>query len=179
MPEGWISIRNWRRFQHYDPAKRVPPWIKAYTELMDDAAYLELTEHCALVLHRLWLTYASARCQLPLTTSTLSRQLGLRVMRRDLERLCDAGFIAIVASKMLAEGYHDASASRAREETETEEEKDIVPGKQATSDVDQASLPADSEGEEDPEPEPSRNGTGPMAEDLREELEAVRERARR
>jgi hypothetical protein len=105
----YISIRGWRRFQHYDPAKRAPRWIKNYTELLHDPAYLELTEHQALVLHRLWLTYASTRCHLPLTTSLLSRQLGLRVMTRDIDALNHAGFIDIVASKTLADGYQSAT----------------------------------------------------------------------
>jgi hypothetical protein len=120
----WISVRNWRKFQHYDPAKRVPPWIKNNTDLMSNDGYLTLTVSRALMLHRLWLEYASSRCELSDDTLLLSRRLAMKVTRRDLEALNHAGFIAIVASKALAEGYHDASASRARVETETEEEKE-------------------------------------------------------
>jgi hypothetical protein len=133
----WISVCGWRRFQHYDPAKRQPPWIKIYTELMSDDAWLGLSGHDRAVLICLWLEYASSRCRLPLDarssrsrgalgTLSLSRRLGLRVTTATLERLIDAGFIEIVASKTLAEGYHDASASRARVETETEEETEVV-----------------------------------------------------
>lgn len=119
----WISVRHWRRFQHYDPAKRVPPWIKNNTDLMANDAYLSLTEHRALMLHRLWLEYASSRCELSDDTLRLSRRLGMKVTRADLIALNHAGFIRIVASKTLAEGYHDASA-RAHD-VETEEEKDL------------------------------------------------------
>lgn len=123
----WISIVGWRRFQHYDPAKRQPPWIKTYVELMSDHDYLELSEHRALILHRLWLEYASTRCRLPLDTRSLSRRLFLRVTRADIDSLCDAGFISIVASKALAEGYHGASPRAHASETETEVEPPPTP----------------------------------------------------
>lgn len=119
---AWISVRKWRTFQHYDPAKRVPPWIKNATDLMANDAYLSLTTHRALMLHRLWLEYASSRCELSDDTLRLSRRLGMKVTRADLESLNHAGFIDIVASKALAEGYHGASASRARVEAEEEKE---------------------------------------------------------
>jgi hypothetical protein len=122
---GWISVNGWRTFQHYDPEKRVPPWIKNHTDLMANDEYLALTEHRALMLHRLWLEYASSRCELSDDTLRLSRRLGMKVTSRDIEALNHAGFITVVASKALAEGYHPASArARSREvEVEKEEEK--------------------------------------------------------
>lgn len=130
---GWISVIGWRQFQHYDPAKRVPPWIKNHTELMANDDYLGLSEHRALMLHRLWLEYATSRCRLSDDTAMMSRRLAVKVTRGDLQALCDAGFIAIVASKALAEGYHVASSplasrapARSREE-EAEEEEVITP----------------------------------------------------
>lgn len=119
---AWISVRNWRKFQHYDPEKRVPPWIKNNTDLMANDSYLGLTEHRALMLHRLWLEYASARCELSDDTLRLSRRLGMKVTRLDLESLSHAGWIDIVASKALANGYHDASARAHVVEEETEVE---------------------------------------------------------
>lgn len=98
--EGWIVVPYWDEFQHRDMARSdVPPWIKNYTKLLHDDAYLGLTGHQRAVLHGLWLTYASARRQLTLSTRSLTRQLQLRVMTRDLEALNDAGFIQISASK--------------------------------------------------------------------------------
>ena len=121
---AWISVRNWRRFQHYDPAKRQPPWIKLYTELLADPAWLDLSGNDRAVLCCLWLEYASSRCRLRADTRSLTRQLNLRVTSATLERLNHAGFIAIVASKTLAEGYHDASPRAHDVEVETEEEKE-------------------------------------------------------
>lgn len=119
---GWISVRGWRTFQHYDPEKRVPPWIKNNTDLMSNDAYLSLTVNRALMLHRLWLEYARSRCELSENTLLLSRRLAMKVTRRDLQALNDAGFIDIVASKALAEGYQSASARAHATETETEVE---------------------------------------------------------
>ena len=116
----WISVRNWRRFQHYDVAKRQPIWIKTYTELLDDDAYRDLTMHQRAVLHGLWLAYASSRCQLAVNTASLSARLNLRVTSRQLEALNHAGWVDIVASKTLADGYQDASP-----EVEVEEEKNL------------------------------------------------------
>jgi hypothetical protein len=123
---GWISVRNWRKFQHYDPTKRQPPWIKNYTELTKSDEYLGLGAGERAVLHGIWLEYASSQCALRFDPVLLARRLNLRVRQQHLDSLIHAGFISNVASKTLAEGYHDASALLAprahAEETETEEE---------------------------------------------------------
>lgn len=106
---AWISVRNWRKFQHYDPSKRAPIWVKNYTDLMDNDDYLELTAHQRAVLHGIWLAYAASRCQLRVNTASLSARLALRVTMRQLDALSHAGWIDIVASKTLADGYQDAS----------------------------------------------------------------------
>lgn len=38
----WLSVRNWDRYQHY--AKRRPPWIKLYNDLLDDYEFRSLSE---------------------------------------------------------------------------------------------------------------------------------------
>lgn len=97
---GYIIIPRWDEFQHRDMARSsVPPWIKFYTRLLHDENYLALTGHQRAVLHGLWLEYASTRRQLPLSTTSLTARLRLRIMRRDLEALNDAGWIVISASK--------------------------------------------------------------------------------
>jgi hypothetical protein len=119
---SWISVRNWRKFQHYDPAKRQPPWIKVYNELLDEDAYASLTLRQRGLLHGIWMAYARSRCGL--RVARVGLMVGDDTVRiRDIEALNHAGFIDIVASKTLAEGYHDASArAHAREvEVETEE----------------------------------------------------------
>lgn len=97
----WIVIPGWDEFQHRDVmrTKNVPPWIKAYTRLLSDDEYLDLSHHLRGVLLGLWLEYARSTRQLRDSTVALTRRLGQRVTRRDLESLNDAGFIAFSASK--------------------------------------------------------------------------------
>jgi hypothetical protein len=124
--EGWISVNGWRDFQHYDPAKRQPPWIKLYTRLHHDDDFLQLPASQRAILLSIWLETAQSQARLRADTSQLARRFNLRVRQGDLEALVDAGFIRIVASKTLAEGYHDASDRAHVVETETEEEPSQV-----------------------------------------------------
>ena len=121
MTERWIVVPNWREFQHYK--NRDPSWVKAYTRLLDDPEYLELSFHVRGVLLGLWLAYARSDGQLRGNTLALTRQLGgdtgTRVTTRDLERLNHAGFIRFSASKPLALRYQVASP-----EVEVEREKE-------------------------------------------------------
>lgn len=113
--DRYIEIPNWDGFQHYKD--RTPKWIKNYTELLADDAYLGLTGHERGVLHGLWLEYASARCRLAVDTASISRRLGLRVTTATLEALNHAGFIEY----SLAPGYHNASP-----DLEVDKEKKVV-----------------------------------------------------
>ncbi len=106
---SWISVRNWRKFQHYDPSKRRPVWIKTHLDLLSSDDYRDLSAGARAVLHGIWLEYASTQCQLKFDAKSLSTRLNLRVTKQQLETLVDAGFIDIVASKLLADGYQDAS----------------------------------------------------------------------
>jgi hypothetical protein len=98
---GWIVIPRWDEFQHRDMARStVPPWIKTYTKLMADDAYLNLTFRQRGILHGIWLEYARARRVLGASPARLGLRLGDEsVRRRDLEALNHAGFISISASK--------------------------------------------------------------------------------
>jgi hypothetical protein len=110
VAELWLVVPNWNGstgFQHY--RDRVPRWIKNYTELMSDDAYIGLTGHRRGILHGLWLEYASSRCRLAVDTASLSRRLALRVTMKDLEALNHAGFLEFSASAPLAQPEHDAS----------------------------------------------------------------------
>ena len=98
---GWIVIPNWDRFQHYKD--RRPVWIKLYPELLDDPAYLALPPATRCLLVELWMLYATSRGQVAHLTATLQRRLGHRVFTEQIEALRDAGFIATVASKPLAQ----------------------------------------------------------------------------
>jgi hypothetical protein len=111
--ETWIIVRNWERFQHYKD--RDPYFIKLYTELQHDHNWLALTGHQRAVLVGIWLEYASARCQLPLNTASLTRRLALRVSSATLEALNHAGFIE----------FSSRAALEIARSQEVEEEKQV------------------------------------------------------
>lgn len=179
----YISVRNWRKFQHYDPEKRTPPWIKNMTELMSSDTYLSLSAAERGVLHGLWLEYARSRCELRLDvvsdpracgddtasvprgyrldTARLTRRLGVRVSNKTLAALNHAGFITIVASKALAEGYRDASPRARAEEVEAEVEKEVEEEKEKAFDLTELRPP-------DPEAEQPSNGTHPVGDLMRQ-----------
>lgn len=150
---------GWRRFQHYDPSKRQPPWIKTYTDLLDNEEYLALSLRLRGILAGIWLAYASSRSQLGSNPARIGLRIGDSSVRaRDIQALCDAGFLRIVASKALAEGYHDASprAHASDVETETEEEQ---PPPSVSPDQHDGRTDGHQIDDPDPEPVPSPNGS--------------------
>lgn len=118
-PEQWIVVRNWEKFQHY--RDRHPTWIKVYTELLDDPAYLGLTWVQRGLLHGLWLWYAMSRGCVPLDLKMINRKLNCNVKMRTVEALNHAGFIEFSASKPLPIGYLAlAREEKRREMTESD-----------------------------------------------------------
>ncbi len=107
MSDGEIHIVGWEKFQH--GATRDNPWIKDYTSQLHKDEYLDLSFHLRGVLQGLRLAYATSHRQLRDNTATLQRHLGHRVLRRDIERLCDAGFIEVRASTTLAQSREEES----------------------------------------------------------------------
>lgn len=105
--ELYIEIPRWDEFQHYK--SRDPIWIKAYTRLLSDDKYLSLSAAQRALLHGLWILYAKSNRKVLANTSKLSRKLELRVTKRSLESLRDAGFIEILASSLLAQRREEES----------------------------------------------------------------------
>jgi hypothetical protein len=116
--ERWIIVRNWERFQHYKD--RDPYFIKLYTELQHDHNWLALTGHQRAVLVGIWLEYASARCQLPLNTASLTRRLALRVSSATLKALNHAGFIEFSSRAALEIARSQEVEAEIERETERE-----------------------------------------------------------
>lgn len=108
--QQWIVVRNWADFQHYKDAW--PTWIKFYAGLLHDPNWTDLPESTRLLLAQLFLVYASARAQVPLSTRWLSRQLNMRVTSAQLERLNHAGWIEF-SSRPCLEHVKSASSPRA------------------------------------------------------------------
>lgn len=102
----FFSIKNFERYQHYKD--RNPPWIKLYYDLLDDEDFISLSIPSRHHYMTLLLVASRKHNKIPLDLDYLKK-----VMRLDakpiLTELFQRGFC--VASKMLAECYHDASAS--------------------------------------------------------------------
>src|SRR5574340_1175559 len=114
-----LRIKNFERFQHY--RDRNPPWIKLYTQLLDDRDFLALSDAARGQLVLLWLLAARMGNPLPDDARLLAGKIGSSG-RLQLEELVAAGWLiredasttlapgaADDASKMLAKCYQDAS----------------------------------------------------------------------
>jgi hypothetical protein len=96
--EQWIVVPEWDKFQHY--SDRDPLWIKVYTRLLHDDAWLSLTDAEKGFLCTVWLEFASTGGQIRVGRVPSSVR-PVRI-KRTLERLSNAGFIELSASKPLA-----------------------------------------------------------------------------
>lgn len=128
----YIHIRNWDAFQHPDITRNrraAVPWIKDATAQLSDEDFVELTFADRGVLQSLRLQYAANRGRgINDSTASLQRLFGHRVMRTQLERLNEAGFIVFSASKSLADPLASCGENGSLEvEVEVEEEKPTPP----------------------------------------------------
>jgi len=143
--EQWIIVRNWDKFQHYKD--RSPAWVKLHLELAHNESWRRLTLAERGLLCSIWIEYAASRGVIPRTK--LASILQGYARDRQVESLCEAGFIELVAIKPLAlarsrdvkrreeKKYGDAASSRSQEprrqnagayqQHHTEEPADTVP----------------------------------------------------
>ena len=115
-----IEVRNWERFQHYK--KRNPPWIKFYSELLDDYELMELDPRLRWVAVAMLLLASRTDNKIPAKLPALRNRLWMDdLTANDVEKIASVGFITLSqdASKMLAECY-----AQTETETETETEGD-------------------------------------------------------
>ena len=99
-PVTYIEIPDWPSLQHY--RTRRAAWVKLHVSLLRDDNYLALTAHERAVLHGIWLVYAQTNGCVVGRPSWLSRQLGLRVFRKTLDVLANAGFIEFRVDELSA-----------------------------------------------------------------------------
>jgi len=113
VTDGWIVVRNWDKFQHYK--NREPLWIKVYLELANDEDWCRLSLAARGLLVSLWVEYGASRGILPL--GSIAPRIRQKVLKKTIDSLVQAGFIALSASKPLA-------LARSREvEVEVEKKK--------------------------------------------------------
>lgn len=133
MTDRLIVIRNWDKFQHKDVWKKSggrPPWVKCYTALLHNDAYLQLSFSQRGILHCLWLTFAlnggSPMSQNRLRKTLCTTQGELNWFSRHIDSLSDAGFI---------EFWSQLSSERNATEMLLEESRVDIQDQRTTSDV--------------------------------------------
>ena len=123
----YIKVVNFEKYQHYDPKKRRPPWIKLYNSLLDDYEFGCLQDASKMLAIGLWLLASRCNNKIPCDPKWISEQLHL-TEKVDLECLVSAGFITISgdASNMLATCKQNATLE-VEVEVEVEEEVEKKP----------------------------------------------------
>jgi len=120
-----LSIKDWDKFQHYK--HRNPPWIRLYTDLLDDPEFYSLDPVAAKTLMLLWLLASKNQGKLP-----ASKKLAfcLRMAESEVSSVLPklSHWITIDDSAMLAPSLHDA-IPETETETETETERKLVAAK--------------------------------------------------
>jgi len=152
-PELWLVIPRWDGFQHPDTTRTGSmPWIKNFTRLLSDDAYLDLSWQQRGLLHSIWLEYARSRGQVRVKTGSrhvsLSRRLGQTVRFSQLEALNHAGWIAFSASKPASTTASEPASNSASTDVDRDREEKNYP------------VTVTAPHYEDAEPDPPGNGNG-------------------
>lgn len=85
-----LAIKDWKKHQHY--TDRRPPWIKLYTRLLDDPAFMGLCEAAQAQLVKLWVLAANMGHPLPNDPRLLAGKIGVRG-KFHLDAIIAAGFL--------------------------------------------------------------------------------------
>lgn len=90
MPSRFLAVKGFRKFQHY--RDRDPVWIKLYTNLLIDAAFLQLPEVAQAQLMKLWILASQLGNPLPNNPKLLAGKIGTSG-KFHLAAIIDAGFL--------------------------------------------------------------------------------------
>lgn len=86
----YIAVKNFEEYQHY--SDRTPPWIKLYNSLLDDYAFLRLSEQSQIHLVKLWLLASRHDNRIPNDLAYISGKIQPK-SAIDIEELIVAGFL--------------------------------------------------------------------------------------
>src|SRR4051812_24213953 len=90
MTARFLAVKGFRKFQHY--RDRDPVWIKLYTNLLIDAAFLQLPEVAQAQLMKLWILASQLGNPLPNNPKLLAGKIGTSG-KFHLAAIIDAGFL--------------------------------------------------------------------------------------
>src|SRR5258708_7177674 len=86
----YLAVKNYERFQHYKD--RSPVWIKLYNALLDDYAFMALSETNQRHLMMLWLLASRLDNRIPNDQRFIAQAIKARG-RVDLQAMIVAGFL--------------------------------------------------------------------------------------
>lgn len=127
--EGYIYVSNWEKFQHPDAIRSGHmPWMKLYTDMLGNDDWLDLRPadrvlHLGLLL--LACRYGNGRIRADSKWLCAQLKIDWSGRYRGLERLSQAGFIEVRASK--------AASNRASKVASTDKEGSIEPKKESVA----------------------------------------------
>jgi hypothetical protein len=109
----YLAVKNFEKFQHYKD--RRPPWIKFYGAVLDDYAFVQLSDAARSHLMLIWQVAATHSNRIPYDTKYIAQAIKSR-SRINLDELIASGFLIEVAqdaSDVLASEPENASAALA------------------------------------------------------------------
>jgi ribosomal protein L12E/L44/L45/RPP1/RPP2 len=114
---AYFQVRHWDRFQHYKD--RSPPWIKLYTDLLDNYEFARLQDASKAHLLAIWMLASRNSNRLPLDPVWVGQRISA-LEPVDLDALLSAGFIEAydAASNLLASCQQSATQRRGEESRE-------------------------------------------------------------
>ena len=87
-----FRVRNFEKFQHYK--NRNPPWIKLYTNTLENYEFGSLPDASKAHLTAIWLLASRAEGELPYDSDWISKRINA-TEKVDLQLLADVGFIVL------------------------------------------------------------------------------------
>lgn len=167
--EAWITPVGWNRLTHPDVKRRKGeqkplPWHRAYAQLADDDGYWRLNAGCRAVYHGL-LMIALRSGRIPTVTLTLTRRLGLKVSKRQLNALEAAGLIGFCDNEREEARLQELSPRARRDELHEQASQQDTHDEAKRNDVLLTPAPADHSSNDDHK-----------VQELDDELEALRQR---
>lgn len=96
MEHAWLAISEWEKHQHYK--NKGVPWIKLYAKMLDNAAFMAMSEVAQGQLVKLWVLASRMGNPLPNRPDFLAGKIGTKRLR--IDEMLAAGFL-IPASKSL------------------------------------------------------------------------------
>jgi hypothetical protein len=112
MPQKFLSIKNFEKYQHYK--QRNPPWIKLHKSLLGDRDFMNLSIPSRYLYIGLLILCSETDNKVCNDPSWIAQRLSVPISEIDLKPLYRSGFL--LASTTSIWRYHQSEESRDREE---------------------------------------------------------------